>query len=314
MTFSGKSKAQTVKGIIFDCREGGLCNRLRALVGYKTLSTLRGVPFYLHWKSNARCNAELSELFRSNFFVPIDGQTVDSLAKSNEADVYTGLEWFSTIWRKHAREEISWSRFAKAARQTLLQLQPQEAICRRVGEYVSSHKIDQSVGIHIRNTDNLKFYQRWAGLRRGVFDQEAVSKLEAFTRVILENANSGSGCFLATDDPVLEAMLLKTYGSALSVFPKKYVNPDGLSSIRTTPIEDALTELLLLSQCRSVVGTYYSSFSKLSAIWSGTTYFEARGSSIVKNRAVERMQVDMGMLRERCPWWRRYLIPLQPLL
>jgi hypothetical protein len=38
------------------------------------------------------------------------------------------------------------------------------------------------------------------------------------------------------------------------------------SSWRTTSIGDALIDLMLLARCREIVGTYYSSFSEVSAL------------------------------------------------
>jgi hypothetical protein len=314
MNLSGVTESRLLPGIIFDCRESGLCNRLRALIGYKVLSVLRGVPFYLHWRANARCNSTIEDLFECDFFEPISAERIEPLVASGTAQVYTSLDWFSTIWKKYARNEFRWRDFALEVSRALKQLRPRARIADRVEEYARTQKIETMVGIHIRHTDNLRFYQRWAGLRKGVFDPRAVSKMDAFVRTVEDNSRKNQVCFLATDNPELEASLLEVYGSALRVFPKRYVAPDEQSSIRTTPIEDALIELLLLARCKTLVGTYYSSFSKLSAIWGGAQYFEAKGNRIVRNAAVERIQIELGTFRGDGRWWRQMITPLRPRL
>jgi hypothetical protein len=54
-------------------------------------------------------------------------------------------------------------------------------------------------------------------------------------------------------------------------------------------MEVALSEMWLLGRCHQVVGTYYSSFSKFSAIWGRVPYFEVIGDQIKRSKFIDRL-------------------------
>ena len=51
---------------------------------------------------------------------------------------------------------------------------------------------------------------------------------------------------------------------------------------RTSSIQDALAELLLLSECRLVVSTYYSSYGEIAALRGGRPLMQVQGNDCVE--------------------------------
>jgi hypothetical protein len=121
---------------------------------------------------------------------------------------------------------------------------------------------------------------RWAE-KEPDFDRHSVSSLDGFMDEIRTRIRS-MPVFLSTDDAGLESMFQRRFPE-LVVFPKRYEQV----GVRTTPIADALSEMLLLGRCRRIVGTYFSAFSKFSAIWGEVDYFEVTGRECSRSSFVD---------------------------
>ncbi|MCM1309922.1 MAG: hypothetical protein NC301_02715 [Bacteroides sp.] len=110
------------------------------------------------------------------------------------------------------------------------------------------------IGLHIRRTDNTLSIEK--------------SPLILFERTI-ENEllkDSSTKFYLATDCDYTKWQLVNKYGQNI-------INCSSKSAIRTTKngIKEALIELIILSQCRKIYGSYWSSFSEAAAILGNTT-------------------------------------------
>jgi hypothetical protein len=295
--------------ILLDCR-GGLANRLRMFVGLRALSRVRQVPFLLCWRQNRECNSTFHELFANTDVAIVSDREADEIALRKKAEVYRSSVWFDRVWHEQARDVISRSRFIRLAADELAALDPIAEIKSAVNNYAQTLNFDHVTGFHVRYTDNLNKYQQWAEKRSDRFRIDYTSQLAGFYSA-MDRFASSSTCFLSTDNSDVETEVKHRYGDTARTFPKTYIFPG--TSKRTSPISSALTELLLLSRCRTIVGTYYSSFSKLSAIWGGSEYFEIRGRHCVRNLSVERAQREIET-RYSIPLWRRWLHPFQPLI
>jgi hypothetical protein len=139
---------------------------------------------------------------------------------------------------------FSSSRFLPASG-WLASLRPVESIERRLAGLGLD---DNTVGIHIRRGDNSQSAER--------------SPLEAFLRRTEGEIarNRHVRFFLATDDPASERALVESYGSRVFSYAKRELS-------RSSPIgiEDALVDLIGLSRCRYIVGSYWSSFSEVAS-------------------------------------------------
>ena len=106
------------------------------------------------------------------------------------------------------------------------------------------------IGIHIRRTDNKQSIQ--------------FSPTSLFLEKIKEELalNPKQKFFLATDDKEEENLIKKKYPQNILTYTKRSLD-------RNTPeaIEDAVIDLYILSNCKYILGCYYSSFSSIAAFW-----------------------------------------------
>jgi hypothetical protein len=65
-------------------------------------------------------------------------------------------------------------------------------------------------------------------------------------------------------------------------------------SWRTTSIEDAVVELYLLSRCKRVVGTYWSSFGWLAALIGQVPFLRVEGCDVVPHEGAGELVMLAG--------------------
>jgi hypothetical protein len=296
------------KFLVFDCPDVGLANRLRAYVGLRALADVWSTDLYLHWPISSACDAAFESLFESANINMISARDVTRLARHRNAIVVRSADWFGRIWESYGRTTVSRAVFASAVAQAMGSLRPITAIRDRVEQHASKWQLQSATGFHIRHTDNLESYAYWAEQRRLHFKIERISTLEGFARK-LDQTCVGHRCFLATDNAEVERAFLASRTAKIVTLANKFGAKNKVPALRTTPVETALCELLLLARCRRIIGTYYSSFSKFAAILGGAEYLEIRGRRAVRNRGVDRMQYDLGVgqpPRSRFRRWSRH--------
>jgi hypothetical protein len=107
------------------------------------------------------------------------------------------------------------------------------------------------VGVHIRRGDNDASIQ--------------VSPLELFVERMRREVNDHPEArfFLATDDPDTERVVMSELPGRVTIRSKDF------SRNRASGVEDALVDLLVLSKCSLVLGSYWSSFSQTAAEMGG---------------------------------------------
>lgn len=266
--------------VVFRAAGYGLANRLRALVGYQALARLLNLPFYLCWASDEACPSRFEDLFST----PLNVMSLTEVEQLGpETSIFHEGIWFDEIWKRVGSDAFGWSEYLAEVHRCLRTLVPRRELLQIVEDFSSRHHLADALGVHIRHTDNLNAYGQWAAKSSG-FDSSRISSLDGFADVIQAQISS-TPVFLATDDNDLEYSLGKIFPE-LIIFPKEYI----LSSLRSTHIADALSEMLLLGRCGQIVGTYYSSFSKFSAIWAGVGYFEVIGRERTRSDFVDRMR------------------------
>lgn len=125
--------------------------------------------------------------------------------------------------------------------------QPSEEILQR-GENVFQNINKQTVGMHIRRTDHA----------------EAISKspLELFYQKIEEilQNNGAEKIFLATDDLNVEQKLCGEFEGRVFCYHGKKFGRNSKSGM-----QDGLIDMLALSKCREIYGSYGSTFSKMAS-------------------------------------------------
>jgi hypothetical protein len=258
------------RAVVFYTEGCGLANRLRALVGYQALANILKVPFYLYWVSDAACPCRFEDLFET----PLSLLNSSGLRRFDQDTVFRDPIWFSDIWKQRAAD-FAWREYLREVHRCLQGLVPRRELLEPVRGFAAKHDLGKALGVHIRHTDNLGDYAQWAA-KFSWFDITKISSIDGFIDVI-RTAIRTRPVMLATDDAALEGRLKTLFPSLIS-FPKSYA----LAGLRTTPIEIALSEMLLLGQCQQIVGTYCSSFSEFSAVWSGAAYSQVIGRECVR--------------------------------
>lgn len=108
----------------------------------------------------------------------------------------------------------------------------------------------QTIGVHVRRTDNNLAIEK-SPL------PEFIAMMQGY---VLEEPDTSF--FLATDDPVAEASLKETFPGRIITFRKS-----AYSRAETAAIQEALVDLLMLSRCRKLLGSFYSSFSEYASMF-----------------------------------------------
>jgi hypothetical protein len=243
-----------------------------------------GVPFYLCWQPDLACPARFEDLCSAPSVERIDPATAQKFLAGNTATVATAADWCDDIWAAWASELVPWEKFLEQARVAVAAIAPTSEIAKRVEEFASRHRLEQRDGFHVRFTDNVREYGVWSVRSARKFDPKCVSQPAGFVRAMDERVASRE-LFLATDSGEVASRLRVRYGARLVSFATEFAKTRRLRE-RSTPIEVAFAEMLLLARCRTVVGTYYSSFSRLSAMLGGRDYFEIQGTECVADPIV----------------------------
>ncbi len=279
------SSVWTYDTVIFASTRGGLCNRLRALVGYDALSRVRDCPFHLQWKPDLACDAAFLDLFESSSVSLVTDAEARRLSRSKGTRTYTEAKWFHAIWHDYARD-VPWLDFLGAVRASLEELTPTRGIRDAAEAFSRTHDLQRALGVHIRHTDNVALHARQQ-FTNPRLQPHKLSTIDGFLDAIRTHIDK-MPIFLATDNAGLERTCRERFGDALITYPKTFVydwhprdaTDRTIAARRTTAVADALIELLLLAKCQRILGTYFSSFSKFAALWGEVDYVEMSGHEI----------------------------------
>jgi hypothetical protein len=298
--------------LVFSAKDG-LGNRLRALIGFRALAKFQQVPMLLHWDKDGACDADFTDLFENTGWEDVRLINADEAAgrkASHPERFYYSSVWFTEVWRQHAQNICAQEDFSRLAVRYLRSLQPRRELQARIDEFAHRHALDQSIGMHIRMTDNVHAYDWW--IRNDPdFDPNKISLIEGFEAAIHDLALHEEQVFISTDNREVAAKL----GAAFSnlVLYRKNFDEQGYThhvrahygsqgmisrligqikgtlgqrppnTWRTTDVSDALIEMYLLARCRRVIGTYYSSFSQVAALIGGAPLLRMEGRRMLEN-------------------------------
>lgn len=243
---------------------GGLCNRLRVVASARLLAQKANSALNVHWLRTPDFNAAFDRLFevRSlDFEVSEHGgprllqklvlQGAETLLRISgstvlgEVDTAPGRFDLQRALSAAGRGRLwlrSNSRLAMA-NDMYAPFVPVEALRERIAAHAGTPA--QTVGVHIRRTDNARAADR--------------SPLHAFELSMQRQLDQAPDTrfFVATDDPQTLQALCSRFGDRVLSYPKR-------SLARNDPraLEDAVVDLFCLAQSRHVLGSYWSSFSE----------------------------------------------------
>lgn len=243
---------------------GGLCNRMRAVNSAYYLAEKMKVQLTIVWVENSDLNCKIESLFTlpktitvvdvrkgiiNGLWRKIKFRTVkqhydeSAVLMIRDENYQIDIEQFDTkkdIYFKTGQQFYRFHNYDLFV--------PTNMILKRV-EMITKDYNSRTIGIHIRRTDNIQAKQ--------------MSSIESFICIIKKelNINPETCFYLSTDDFVVENDIRQHFGGAILTQKEKNLNRDSEKGIR-----DALVDLLCLSRTSHIYGSYWSSFSDVSAM------------------------------------------------
>lgn len=177
-----------------------------------------------------------------NFFKSQD--TRDIYKKDGEKGIYQLLCSNRRIYLK------SNSAFCNTEhlRKTKALLKPSKEIRNRVDEIIKPYKDKRRIGIHIRRTDNISSIQ--------------YSPVELFYLKMKEISDEHETVFYVASD---DQEVIEELGKDFEVIRHKRFS-DEITRKNSNGIKDAYVDMLCLSRCEKIYGSFASTFSVMSAI------------------------------------------------
>ena len=266
---------------------GGLCNRIRSIASAYKAAKNTGRRLTVIWKRDEGCNCGQTALF--SLSDEISGMDLDPL---NPDWTIKGkrmlFRWFSKLERgyfsndrareismTHNVEEVIadkrhvyfescyglyGSEYSDLCKYDYSVIRVNEEILKGVVPAVKNE--GNMIGVHIRRTDH------------GPSIRESTT--ESFIREMdreLKCAEGRCRFFLASDSREAKIEMIEHFG------PELIVTRDvGLERSTEDGIKDAFIDLINLSCCKKVLGSYYSSFSEVAAAMGGIPLVECRST------------------------------------
>lgn len=265
--------------------DAGLGNRLYCLYSALYYSQILGRSFDLIWLRENCCNVPYDEIFdRGEYVDKFRVYTTYHLGYKNAFALKTVLSniWMAIVKKRYAYYNSEETRkiFNEKGEDAFLDLlskddricvkangrfidlehfasvrdiiKPSKQIAEMVDEIMSPYISKQEanvVGIHIRRTDNKHSIEN--------------SPIEAFWQIMDSEvgANPETIFYVATDDAEVEMELKQKY----NVIAHKTFG-DSKSRDSASGIKDAYVDMLCLSKCSKIYGSYGSSFSEMAAL------------------------------------------------
>lgn len=256
----------------------GLGNRLLAMASAYEVCSALNRELIIIWKREAGCNAKASDLFsfdgvkvieisengyRKDFFGTIKGNIIKKKYRNKgtvffpceKIDEYKQQEKFAELKELIEAEPVcyikSYTNMCELTEESFAFLKPALTIEKK-GQAVFDAIGEKTVGVHIRRTDHA--------------DAIKNSPLELFyERMNKEIEENDANFYVTTDDHEVERELREKFPAERLIFYEgKLIDRDSKAGI-----EDALIDMLALSRCNRIIGSYKSTFSLIPSIMSG---------------------------------------------
>jgi hypothetical protein len=258
----------------------GLANRMRLIASCLYLKYKFQAEMKMIWDVNSGLNARYEDLFELNQGITLldGGSKYDLIIKHKklvenkssvvraiskgwnslisqiigvdyclfDEDLKKGYAFIKSILEKHDRVFFCSCEEFVDYPDGISSFTPIPAIKEKIR--LNSEKFDENtVGIHIRRTDNISAIEASPNY---LFER----KIEEYLQ-----ENSATNFFIATDDPAVESYFKEKYPDNVLAYPKTYGrdSKDG--------IVDALVELQLLAKTSVIYGSYWSSYSEMAS-------------------------------------------------
>jgi len=242
---------------------GGLCNRMRTIVGAADLANRLGHKLIIVWTTDSTLNASFNSLFSS-----IPYKVIECSLTSIKFKLL--FHWYKDILsyqmiddefiKKQCQEKISeWlGDFSKGnfyicgcENITLADDYSMFTINPLLEKYIlPDFRSENTIGIHIRRSDNSMSIQNSP---TSLFIENMKEEIRKNPQIMF---------YLATDDEEEEKQMKQQFGERMLIYKKETLDRNDPRGIR-----DAMLDLYHLAHCKKIYGSYFSSFSDIAALW-----------------------------------------------
>ena len=260
--------------------QSGLCNRIRAIVSAKRLAAKYGRKFYILWNPDLPsaalgCAGKITQLFSSdNGFNLIKdeeefeefskGRTIVKYQKTTHGPLVLNLDRDkeeivyirSNLWIYDHKDDLKKFDCFKDGLRSII---PNSRVVKDSSSFIKENKVGKdTIGIHIRRTDitsttafNIDYNDK--GALKDAYS--SYTKYFEYMDLMLK-VNPNTKFFIASDNKQSKKIFLKKYPSATSF------NSRGYQRNNVMHVQDGMTDLYILSKCKSVASCKGSSFGK----------------------------------------------------
>ncbi len=249
----------------------GLCNRMKEMASAIALARAVEQPLVVYWLKNRYLNCSFGRLFEPIEDVSVvDVETsrlkalftlgslryrlrtlrepIDLFLGNKQIEEYreSGVDLVPLVAKAKHTVVITYYRFLEGS-DSLDDFRPREDILEEVDDATAHLGTAGLVGVHIRGTDNAE----------ALANSPVTAFLERMQREL--ESDPEARFFLATDDPVIEQAVEQQFPGRVVTRPKVFARD------KAEGVRDALVDLLLLSRCRLILGSHWSSFTETAA-------------------------------------------------
>lgn len=251
----------------------GLGDRLRGLAGALAIGALRGQQLHFWWKSAAMCPGDILEVLDEDGFTRECWDERSTLPSTLSPDMAFSINEMPDGTHEYAKVEglipsdCGRDEFRREWEAAVRRLRPSGRVMERVTQAMGSWAGTRFIGVHIRRTDVLGDAQK--GIteeNRGAFDKYLVSC------VLAEWEKGGYHAAMLSSDNYQDVENFRQKFDEVgvpTVFLSKKFSP---GKIRQTGLVDAASDLVLLSRCKVIFGSVWSSFAWIASVHGGILF------------------------------------------
>lgn len=255
-----------MKKYVISASNGGISNKIKCLISSINLANKTGRELMLYWKKEPACNCNFSDLFENKIKEISEGE-LRKIIKSGDYEFYR--ENLKHPGDKKKFIILNTSRFLGFSKEDLqlkfgkIPLEIQE----QISKYLKNLKFKKGILKTVENFSKKEFTKDMVGLhmRKGDFKtiKNKIGFVSSDQRFIEEitnliSSNKKIKFFLSTEDKPTEEMLKNAFNGKVITYPKKTLKREEEGAVK-----EALIELLLLSRCYIILGSFGSSFTEM---------------------------------------------------
>jgi hypothetical protein len=237
----------------------GFCDRLRGIAAGAVFAEELGAKLLVRWDPCEPCPVDFLDVFQESDCFSTRWETEDYEIQQNwdfainEMPLDLSKKLKDVERPKELRVDLADEHVMKRWAEILCSLKPLPAISEKIEAIRAGAKRSRMLGVHLRRTDALYHSCREITQENVIQHDKAL-----WSRIILAvESGEFDHVYLASDDQAY----FRRWRERLSELPVElhYNAASWGADLRQTPLEDLLVDLYLLSSCRKVFGSTWSS-------------------------------------------------------